>query len=366
MFFQKLNKSLKIMSKFINHVEENSIKIGDYVIGKNQPCYIIAEIGINHNGKLDLAKKLVDAAVDVGANAVKFQKRSIKDLYRDDVLENPNIESQGLEILLEVLNEVELKESDYDELVKHCQEKNITFLCTAWDKPSVDFLEKLGILAYKIASADITNFPLLNYIIKTKKPLIVSTGMSTIDEIEKTVSFLKEKNATFILLHCNSTYPAPVDTLNLNLIPVLDSKFGVSVGYSGHESGIVGTLTAANMGAVAIERHITLDKTMDGLDQAASLEPDEFKMLVKNVRESEKAKGVPTKKMTRGEILQKEVLAKSIVCTSDINEGDIFTEENIDVRGPAKGLSPQYYYELLGKKSKRKIQKNQYIQDEDL
>jgi len=347
-------------------MEENTIQIENDIIGSNQPCYIIAEIGINHNGQLELAKKLVDVAVEAGANAVKFQKRSLKDLYRNDVLEDPNIESQGLEILIQVLHEVELRDSDYEELIKYCKEKKITFLCTPWDKPSIDFLEKFNLPAYKIASADMTNLPLLQYASKTKKPLIISSGMSSLEEIEKTVSFLKERKIDFILLHCNSTYPAPIDTLNLELIPALYSKFGVSIGYSGHESGIVGTLTATNMGAVTIERHITLDKTMEGLDQAASLEPDEFKMLVKYIRESEKAKGKPIKKMTRGEILQKEVLAKSIVCISDIDEGETFTEENLGVKGPAKGLSPQYYYEILGKKSKRKIQKDQYIQDEDL
>ena len=347
-------------------MEKKIFKIGNREISPEHPCYIIAEIGINHNGKLELAKKLIDVAVEAGADAVKFQKRSLKDLYRNDVLKNPNIESQGLEILIDVLNEVELKDSDYDELIKYCKEKTITFLCTPWDKPSVDFLEKFDLDAYKIASADLTNFPLLNYIYKTKKPLIVSTGMSSMDEIEKTVSFLNEKNVEFILLHCNSTYPAPLDTLNLKLIPILDSKFNILIGYSGHESGIIGTLTAANLGAVIIERHITLDKNMEGLDQAASLNPEEFKMLVNYIRESERAKGKPIKKMTRGEILQKEVLAKSIVCISDIDKDEIFSEKNIDVKGPSKGLSPQYFYELLGKKSKRKIKKDEYVQSEDL
>ena len=347
-------------------MENKIIKIGDDEIGENYPCYIIAEIGINHNGKLELAKKLVDAAVESGANAVKFQKRSLKDLYRTDVLKDPNIESQGLEILIQVLNEVELKNSDYEELVKYCRDKKITFLCTPWDKTSVDFLTRFNLPAYKISSADMTNFPLLKYVSKTKSPLIVSTGMSTIDEIEKTVYFLKKQKIDFILLHCNSTYPAPLDTLNLKFMNILHSKFDVPIGYSGHESGIIGTLTAVNMGAVIVERHITLDKTMDGLDQSSSLNPVEFKTLVKNIRESEITKGNPIKKMTRGEILQKEVLAKSIVCISDINIDEIFSEKNIDVRGPSKGLSPQYFYELLGKKSKRKIKKDEYIQSEDL
>jgi len=349
----------------MEQISQYEIKIGNDLIGTDLSCYIIAEIGINHNGQLELAKKLVDIAVDSGANAVKFQKRSLKDLYLEDVLNHPDIESQGFEILIRVLREVELSDSDYKDLKKYCDEKNITFLCTPWDKPSVDFLEKLNLLAYKIASADMTNFPLLQHVAKTGKPIIISTGMSSMEEIEKTVEFLKEKKVDFVLMHCNSTYPAPIETLNLNLIPVLAEKFKVPIGYSGHESGIIGSLTAANIGAVMIERHITLDKTMEGLDQAASLNPEEFKDLIKYIREAKKAKGKPIKKITRGEILQKEVLGKSIVCRIDIKEGEIFTEENLEVKGPAKGLSPQYYFKILGKKSKRNIKKSEYLKADD-
>jgi len=178
--------------------------------------------------------------------------------------------------------------------------------------------------------------------------------------------FLKNEESNFILIHCNSTYPSPIETLNLELIHTLASKFNVPIGYSGHEIGIIGTLTAVNLGAVIIERHITLDKKMEGLDQAVSLDPNEFSMLVEYIREAEKARGKPIKKMTRGEILQREVLAKSIVSSTDIDEGDTFSEHNLDVRGPSKGISPQYFYELIGKKSKRKIKKGEYIQFFDL
>ncbi len=344
----------------------NEIKIENDTISIENPCYIIAEIGINHNGNIEIAKQLIDVAVDAGANAVKFQKRSLIDLYREDVLKNPNIDSQGLEILIDILQEVEFENGDYEQLIEYCKIKKITFLCTPWDITSVEFLEKFEIPAYKIASADMTNFPLLLHIVKTGKPLIVSSGMSKMEEIEKTVSFLEKNNAQFILLHCNSTYPAPIETLNLKLIPVLKDKFQSLIGYSGHEIGITGTLTAAIMGAVLIERHITLDKTMEGLDQAASLEPEEFKNLVKNIRESEKAKGKPIKKMTRGEIMQKEILGKSVIAKNDIDDGEIFSENNLEVKGPAKGLSPQFYYEILGKKSRRKIKKGNYLQDDDL
>ena len=345
---------------------KNKIKILETRIGIDEPCYIVAEIGINHNGKLDLAKKLIDGAVKCGANAVKFQKRSLEDLYKKNVLDDPTVESQGFEILVDVLKEVEFDETDYREIIKYCKEKNITFLCTPWDKTSVDFLEKFDIPAYKIASADMTNLPLIHYLSQTKKPLIISTGMSTLEEIEKTVDFVKNEKIPFILLHCNSTYPSPTESLNLNLIPVLRTKFDVPVGYSGHESGIIPSVTAANMGAVLIERHITLDKSMEGLDQAASIDIAELKNLIRYIREAEKAKGIAIKKMTRGEMRQRELLGKSLVCSSTIDVGDIFSENNIEVKGPAKGLSPQYYYEIMGKKSPRKIEKGEYLQLTDL
>jgi sialic acid synthase SpsE len=345
---------------------DNKINIDDTIIGLDEPCYVIVEIGINHNGKLSIAKKLIDVAVESGANAVKFQKRDLKSIYKKDVLDDPNIDSQGTEILIDVLKEVELEEKDYVEIIRHCKERKITFLCTPWDKLSLDFLEKFNVQAYKIASADMTNFPLIHHISKTKKPMIISTGMSTIEEIEKTVSFVKKLESSFILLHCNSTYPSPTELLNLEMIPYLKEKFNVPIGYSGHETSIIPSLTAANFGAVIIERHITLDRTMEGLDHAASLEPNELKQLIQNIRQSEQARGKPEKKMTRGEVLQREVLGKSLVCADSINEGDIFSEKNIEVKGPARGLSPQYYYEILGKKSPRKIVKGEYIQFEDL
>ena len=345
---------------------KESITIDGTKIGDKLNCYVVAEIGINHNGDIETAKKLIDVAVSAGANAVKFQKRSLYDLYREDALNDPNIESQGFEILVNVLKEVEFDKKEYEEILDYCHEKNITFLCTPWDIQSVDFLEKLNVPAYKIASADMTNFPLIKYAANTEKPIIVSTGMSSMEEIEKTVEFLKKENTSFVLLHCNSTYPAPVEQLNLELIPILKKKFSIPIGYSGHEQGIIPTLTAVNMGACVIERHITLDNKMEGIDQAASLNPEKFAQLIKFIRESERAKGSSQKKMTRGEILQREVLGKSIVCKKDINEGDIFSEENIEVKGPAKGLSPQYYFEILGKKSHREIKKNNYVQSDDL
>ena len=239
-------------------------------------------------------------------------------------------------------------------------------MCTPWDTPSVDFLEQLDTPAYKIASGDMTNFPLIKYISKRKKPMIISTGMSKIEEIEKMVDFVKMLNVQFVLLHANSTYPSPIESLNVSLIPEYAKKFGLLIGFSDHEIGIIGSLTAANIGAVIIERHITLDKKMKGLDHSSSLEPNEFKELVTMIRSSEKAIGKPIKKMTRAEVLQREVVSKSIVCTSDINEGELFSEDNIEVKGPDKGLSAQYFFDIIGKKSPRKINNGEYLLEEDM
>ena len=180
--------------------DPQQVTIQDTEIGNNLPCYIIAEIGINHNGKLELAKKLIDVAVDAGANAVKFQKRNLNELYKNNLLDDPNLESQGFEILVEVLREVEFNESEYNEIINYCKEKQITFLCTPWDISSVDFLEKFDVPAYKVASADMTNFPLLKYLCSKNKPLIISSGMSEMYEIENTVNFLKNYNVNFVLL----------------------------------------------------------------------------------------------------------------------------------------------------------------------
>ena len=343
-----------------------AIKIEGVDIGKEYPCYIIAEIGVNHNGQLSFAKKLIDASIESGANAVKFQKRDLKSLYRKESLENPNSESQGFEILLAELQEVELTKNDYMEIIDYCKKKKITFLCTPWDMPSVDFLEELDIVAYKISSGDMTNFPLIKYVSKTRKPLIISTGMSKIEEIEKMISFVRIQNVPFIILHANSTYPSPIESLNVSLIPEFVKKFDLPIGFSDHEVGIIGSVTAANIGAVVIERHITLDKKMKGLDHSSSLEPNEFKEMVNMIRMSEKAKGKPIKKMTRAEVLQREVVSKSIVCKSDILTGEIFSENNIEAKGPEKGLSAQYFFDVIGKKSLRDIKNGEYLLEEDM
>jgi len=342
------------------------IQIGDRLVGDGQPTYVIAEIGVNHNGILPLALELIDAAVAAGADAVKFQKRNLDRLYSRKYLENANSGEKTLRYLLPILQRVELSAQDYYEIVDYCRKKSITFLCSAFDPDSADFLEELGVPAYKVASADLTNLPLLDHLSKKRKPLIVSTGMSRLEEVELTVQFLNERGVEFALLHCNSTYPTAFEDINLRFMEQL-RRFGVPVGYSGHERGIAVSTVAAALGACIIERHITLDRTMDGPDHAASLEPHGFKKMVRDIRQVGLALGTGEEKyISRGEILNREVLGKSLVATRRIEPGEQITPELVGVKGPALGLSPQRYSELVGRTATRVIDADEPFTDQDL
>jgi sialic acid synthase SpsE/sugar phosphate isomerase/epimerase len=342
------------------------IKIGDRLVGDGQPTYIIAEIGVNHNGILPLAFELIDAAVAVGADAVKFQKRSLEKLYARKYLENANSGEKTLRYLLPILQRVELPDQAYLRIVDYCKEKNITFLCSAFDPESADFLEQLGVPAYKVASADMTNLPLLDHLAAKGKPLIVSTGMSRMEEVELTVGFLHERAVEFALLHCNSTYPTAFEDINLRFMDQL-KQFGVPVGYSGHERGIAVSTVAASLGACIIERHITLDRTMDGPDHASSLEPHGFRKMVRDIQQVAQALGTGEEKfISRGEILNREVLGKSLVASRRIEPGETITSELVSVKGPALGLSPQLYQELVGRVAQRSLEADEPFIDQDL
>jgi sialic acid synthase SpsE/sugar phosphate isomerase/epimerase len=342
------------------------IKIGDRLVGDGQPTYIIAEIGVNHNGFLDLALKLIDVAVDAGADAVKFQKRNLEKLYAKKYLENANAGEKTLRYLLPILQQVELANEDFDRIVEYCQKSGITFLCSAFDADSADFLETLGVPAYKVASADLTNLPLLDHLVKKGKPLILSTGMSHMHEVELTVDFLKSQDAEFALLHCNSTYPAAFEDINLRFMEQL-RRFDVPVGYSGHERGIAVSTVASVIGASIIERHLTLDRTMDGPDHAASLEPQGFKKMVRDIQQVAVSLGTGEEKfISRGEILNREVLGKSLVAARRIEPGEVITSQMVAVKGPALGISPQNYSRLLGCTAGRVIEEDEPFLDRDL
>jgi N-acetylneuraminate synthase len=342
------------------------IHIGDRAVGDDQPTYVIAEIGVNHNGLLDLALELIDIAADAGADAVKFQKRSLDKLYSQKYLDNANAGEKTLRYMLPILQQVELSEEAYYQIVERCRLRCITFLSSAFDIESADFLETLGVPAYKVASADLTNLPLIDHLAAKGKPLILSTGMSRMEEVECTVRFLQERGAEFALLHCNSTYPAAFDDINLRFMHQL-RRFGVPVGYSGHERGIAVTTVASALGASIVERHLTLDRTMDGPDHAASLEPQGFKKLVRDIRQVAMALGAGEEKFfSRGEILNREVLGKCLVAARRIEAGESITADMVAVKGPALGLSPQRYPELLGREAQRSIDQDEPFLERDL
>lgn len=272
----------------------STVKIGNRLIGDDQPCYVIAEIGINHNGDIDTAKRLISVALAAGCDAVKFQKRTIDVVYSPEELakprENPFGPTNG-----DLKYGLEFEHEEYEEISAFCKSTKITWFASPWDEGSVDFLERFQVPLHKVASASLTDDNLLRHIRRTGKPIILSTGMSTYAEIDHAVEVLGTDN--LILMHATSTYPANYDELNLRAIPVMAQRYGVPVGYSGHETGIPTSVCAAALGACCVERHITLDRASWGSDQAASLEPNGVNRLVRDIRLWEQAKGDGVKRV---------------------------------------------------------------------
>ena len=340
------------------------MNIGQFTLDEGR-VFIIAEIGNNHNGCFQSALKLIDLAVNAGADCVKFQMRNMASVYRKRSLEKVG-EDLGTEYVLDLLERFELSVDEHRQLAKYCNDKGVLYLCTPWDTSSVDVLEDFNVPAYKVASADLTNLPLINYLSETHKPLILSTGMSTQDEIQITVDFLAERSAQFVLLHCNSTYPAPLHDINLKWIKKLKEIHNF-VGYSGHERGISVTLAAVALGAMVVERHFTLDRTMEGPDHAASLQSDEFKLLVDGIREIEAALGDGmTRKLSQGEMINRENLAKSLVASTQLAKGTVILPKHIKILSPGQGLSPQHYDNLLGKVLRRDVEEEDYFYLSDI
>jgi N-acetylneuraminate synthase len=275
------------------------VQIGNSMVGDGHSCYIVAEIGINHNGDVEIAKRLIDVAVAAGCNAVKFQKRTIKVVYSEEELARPR-ESPFGTTNGELKYGLEFEKEQYDEIDYYCREKNMPWYVSPWDEASVDFAEQYPIPCYKIASASLTDDGLLKYIRSKGRPIILSTGMSTLEQVDHAVEVLGKED--LILLHTCSTYPASYDELNLKLIPVLKEHFGIPVGYSGHETGIPTSTAAVAMGACMIERHLTLDRSMWGSDQAASLEPNGMTRLVRDIRLIEAAMGDGLKRIHEREV----------------------------------------------------------------
>ena len=267
---------------------KKNIKIGSYLVGDNEPCFIIAEIGINHNGDIETAKKLIDVSVEAGAQAVKFQKRTVEVVYSTDELLKPRDSIFG-KTNGDLKRGLEFGKKEYDIIDKYCKEKNILWTASCWDQDSLKFIMNYEPKFLKIASASLTDSSLLIEHKNTNLPIILSTGMSTMEQIEKAINILERKN--LILLHCTSSYPCKIEELNLKAINTLIEKFSLLVGYSGHEVGLATTVSAVALGSCVIERHITLDRSMWGSDQSASVEPVGFKKLVNNIRATEMALG---------------------------------------------------------------------------
>ena len=339
------------------------IIIADKTIGPEQPCFIIAEAGVNHNGDVNLAKQLIDVAAEAGADAVKFQTFNADSLVTKDANKAEYQQRcTGSKTQYEMLKKLELPEKVFFILAKYAEKKGIIFLSTPFDCESVDLLEKINVVAYKISSGDLTNHPLLKHVAIKKKPIILSTGMGTLSEISDSLSVLKNAGANdIILLHCTTDYPALFDEVNLRAIKTLECAFKLPTGFSDHTTGIIASVAAVAMGARVIEKHFTLDKESDGPDHKASLNPNELRELVSAIRNIEKARGNGIKEPSENEEKIKIVARKSIVAKKNIRLGTIIDESMLDFKRPGTGLEPKCLHLLIGKKIKKDVMKDERI-----
>ena len=315
--------------------------------------FIIAEVGVNHNGSLNLAKKLVDVAVECGVDAVKFQtfkaSRLVTKQAKQADYQTENTGKQ--ESQFDMLQRLELSEENHHELVAYCHQKNIEFMSTPFDLQSICFLNQLGVKRFKIPSGEITNFPYLQMIGRCGKTIVLSTGMANIGEVEAALNVLIQSGTqreNITILHATTDYPTKMQDVNLRAMKTIEQAFKVSVGYSDHTLGIEVPVAAVALGASMIEKHFTLDQSMDGPDHKASLEPEELKVMVKAIRNIEVALGDGIKRPSESEEKNISVVRKSLVATCDIKKGDIFSEKNLTVKRPGIGISPMRWNEMLG------------------
>ena len=320
-------------------------------------CYIIAEAGLNHNGSVEVAKQLIDLAVEAGADAVKFQKRTVDKLAVRSTLDAPDDRFPEFgNTYREIRDHLEFNMSQYKVIKKYAESQGLDFLCTAFDPDAADFLEELGIEIYKLASHSVTNIELLEYLARKGKKAILSTGMAELAEIQTAVQIFKEHNTPLLLLHCVSAYPTPLDECNLNMIEVLRNKFELPVGYSGHELGYLATLTAVAMGAIAIERHYTLDNKMTGFDHKMSLNPEDFIAMVRDIRSIEKIKGTGEKNVSETEWITRHKYHVSMASSQDILLGEELTTDMVSYRNPGTGIPAKDAHKIIGKRALQDIQ----------
>jgi N,N'-diacetyllegionaminate synthase len=344
------------------------IRIGNRLIGEGEPAFVIAEIGVNHNGNVRMAKKLVDAAKEVGADAVKFQafktERIVTKYAEKAVYQKETTDPQKSQY--NMLKKLELSDAEMKELHSYAGKRNIMFLSSAFDKESVDLLDRLDVPAFKVASGEITDLPLLRHMAKKKRPIILSTGLSTLEEIREALDiFTAEGITNIVLLHCITSYPAKAEEANLRMMDVL-KKFGFPVGFSDHTLGIAVPLAAVAMGAVLIEKHFTLDKKLLGPDHRVSLEPRDFEQMVEGIRTVERALGCGVRKLTAEEENIKNVARRSIVARFSIRKGAVIREDMLDFKRPGTGLEPKYVHKIIGKKANKDIEADELITLEKL
>lgn len=339
------------------------VKIGDRLVGEGEPCFIIAEAGVNHNGDINLARKLVDAAKEAGADAVKFQTFKAENVVTK-YAETADYQKRttGFGSQYEMIKKLELSEHEFRELAEYARERDTIFLSSPFCNESVDLLDEIGVPAFKIASGEITNIPLLKHISSKEKPVILSTGMATLGEIEEALKAIKNGGVTdIILLHCVTSYPAKIEEINLRAIQTLKHAFKLPVGFSDHTIDIMVPAVAVALGACVIEKHFTLNRKMPGPDHKASLEPYEFKEMVKVIRDIEKALGDGIKKPTEDEERIKKFARRSIVAKINIPKGALITEDMLALKRPNMGIPPNFLNVIVGRKAASDIKKDELI-----
>jgi N,N'-diacetyllegionaminate synthase len=328
---------------------------------------IIAEAGVNHNGSIETAKKMIDMATEARVDYIKFQtfkthKLSSVSAKKAEYQINNTHNSDSQQ---EMLKKLELSEENHYELITYCKNRNIAFLSTAFDLESVAFLSNFDMDFFKIPSGEITNYPYLKKIAQYKRPVILSTGMSTMDDIENAMAVLVDNGLNkndITILHCNTEYPTPFEDVNLRAMQAIADRFKVKVGYSDHTQGIEIPVAAVALGATVIEKHFTLSRDMEGPDHKASLEPDELKAMVVAIRNVEKALGNREKQITDSERINMDIARKSIIAAKDIKKGDVFGEDNITMKRPGNGISPMRWGEVLGKTAKKDFREDELIE----
>ena len=346
------------------------IKINGRKVGNNCPIFLIAEAGINHNGKLSLAKNLVKIASKAKVDAIKFQTFITDDLLLKSTskVEYQKKSTDANENLYEMIKKYELNHQDFKLIKKYCIKRGITFLSTPFDESSVEFLEELKIPAYKVSSGDMNNFPLLKLICSKNKPILLSTGMATIEEVKESIDYIKKNGIKdIVIFQCTSNYPAFLEEINLNVIDTFKKEFpDAIIGFSDHSLGIEASIGAAAKGVKIIEKHFTIDKEMEGPDHIASLNPEELIIWAKSIRILEKMLGSSQKNPSIAEIEIAKVARKSIVTIKDLKKGDILKRSNIGIKRPGYGISPINFEKIIGKKVSKDLPKDYIISWEDI